>query len=233
MDSDELPWTQHVGQYLQQRAGRDVQLSNGLRFSIPKQPTEPYFLALLQKLFALPHEERDRVILEMRAESSRPPGLRLMNWDELRACQATGVDIGSHSMTHSHYPGLEREDLLRWDISESRERIANELAIAPTVFAFPSGYYDARSLRLVESCGYKVALICEDQVFQLADVVRSGALQVLPRLNIADRSADEEWLRALGFHQRMKHVFGGREFHFDPRRLAVETSIPASFTGVR
>ena len=134
-----------------------------------------------------------------------------MDWDQIRACQVAGVTFGSHGMWHSHLPTIEDESLLREEINGSRRRMHEELGVAPSIFAMPSGFYDARALDLVAEAGYRFALLCEDQVVR-HPLPRNGSLLTLPRINMANATLPEESLRALGCHQKAKYLLQGRPY---------------------
>jgi peptidoglycan-N-acetylglucosamine deacetylase len=66
------------------------------------------------------------------------------------------VEIENHSMMHhQHMEKLSREDVIR-EVADN-ERIVHEITgRRPVFFRFPAGNYDAKTLHLVESQGYKV-----------------------------------------------------------------------------
>ena len=94
-----------------------------------------------------------------------------MSWDELRELVKNGVDIGNHSASHGHLIArLDNETLDTWqarigdDILRARNRIADELGVVSTVFAYPYGE-DSQALK---------ALVGEHYAFAVAQ--RSGAV---------------------------------------------------------
>lgn len=211
IDDGGLAWTQVVNAYVQQHAGEPLILPDGQVFMISAQPKERDFLALMGDLYKLSHEVRSPFVGKLRNALRHPPVGRLMGWDEIRACQADGVEIGSHSLWHSHLPTIDDEALLRDEIAGSRRRIFEELGEYPSIFAFPSGFYDDRCLRMVRESGYRIALLCEDMVFQHRPR-GSDEFSVFTRINVANGSFHEEKLRILGFHQRAKRLLRGKPY---------------------
>jgi sugar transferase (PEP-CTERM/EpsH1 system associated) len=62
----------------------------------------------------------------------------IASWDDLRAMHRAGVEIGSHTVTHSFLDELTQEEASR-EIDESVERIEEETGERPRSFAFPRG----------------------------------------------------------------------------------------------
>ena len=70
-----------------------------------------------------------------------------MTWDEIRAYQAAGWEIGSHSATHPHL-SEHAPDRITAEIETAAQRIAEETGRRPAAFAPPYGDFDARSLEI-------------------------------------------------------------------------------------
>lgn len=78
------------------------------------------------------------------------PTLPLMDWETLARAQACGIAIGAHTRRHrdlTTLPPGEQE----LEIAGSADRIASELGVRPTAFAYPYGRHDERSVRLVRA----------------------------------------------------------------------------------
>jgi peptidoglycan/xylan/chitin deacetylase (PgdA/CDA1 family) len=91
--------------------------------------------------------------LPFESERRRP----LLSWSDLEAVASDGVEIGSHSRRHVELDAVPA-DVAREEIERSREEIAAHLA-APACFAYPFGYHDASTRRMVARAGYSTA--CE------------------------------------------------------------------------
>jgi peptidoglycan/xylan/chitin deacetylase (PgdA/CDA1 family) len=82
--------------------------------------------------------------------------LRTMNWDDLRRLEDTGVEIGSHTVSHPHLPTLSDGEL-RDELSGSKAEIEDELGRPCIEFAYPYGEHDDRVRRAARAAGYERA----------------------------------------------------------------------------
>lgn len=81
----------------------------------------------------------------------------LRNWKELETLHRTGlVSIQNHSMNHyQHMERLDSETVVK-EVLEAEKLIQKLTGKKPVYFRFPGGNYDQRTLRIVESLGYRV-----------------------------------------------------------------------------
>lgn len=83
-----------------------------------------------------------------------------LSWDEVRELAAAGFAIGSHTVTHHSLGMLGPEDVRR-ELSDSRERISQEVGRAPRGVSFPYGTvrdFSAESARMAKEVGYEYAV---------------------------------------------------------------------------
>ena len=121
----------------------------------PKTPRQRAFLAIWERLKALPPEPLSAAMNGLRGQASRRPSRRLLSPDELRSRPAL-LDVGSHALTHASLPALSRTEKTR----EIRDSVARCEAISgtrPTTFAYPFGDIDRTSLNLVRDAGFECA----------------------------------------------------------------------------
>jgi peptidoglycan/xylan/chitin deacetylase (PgdA/CDA1 family) len=78
-----------------------------------------------------------------------------LRWEDLEALVESGWEIGSHTHTHPFLP-LATDDVLRYELTRSRELIAARLGTCNTL-AYPYGRTDSRVAGAAESCGYLAA----------------------------------------------------------------------------
>jgi peptidoglycan/xylan/chitin deacetylase (PgdA/CDA1 family) len=81
---------------------------------------------------------------------------RTMNWNELRESASMGVDIGSHTVSHSHLTRLGDSEL-KHELEVSKERIEDELRRPCRFLAYPYGEQDSRVRAAARSAGYEGA----------------------------------------------------------------------------
>ena len=118
-----------------------------------------------------------------------------LSWSQLRALETLGVEIGSHSHTHSQLDVLGWHDVFN-ETRVSAALLEDELGHAITSFAYPHGFHSARTRRAVASAGYRSACAVENALSSDSDEV-----QALARLTVkADTSLTQvgEWLNDRG-----------------------------------
>jgi len=142
----------------------------------------------LDRLIArLPHDALSAIAdgLEGRLgtrEEELPAVTRLMSWDELRAMQAGGVEVGGHTVNHVALANVSLARA-RAEIEGCRDHITAELGEPPRHFAYPNGYYTPRIRAAVAAAGFASAVTTED-----VENRRGGDLFTLKRKTIWENS---------------------------------------------
>ncbi|HEV7721020.1 MAG TPA: polysaccharide deacetylase family protein [Iamia sp.] len=83
-----------------------------------------------------------------------PPAM--LTWDQVRALDAEGCEIGAHSLTHPELDTLRRR-AIEDEVSHSRREISTHLGAPVRSFAYPHGYHDRRVRAAVVAAGYDSA----------------------------------------------------------------------------
>lgn len=113
---------------------------------------------------------------ELAAEAeAHPDEMATMDWDDLRALVERGFEIGSHTASHPHLPGLSDTELDR-ELRDSRSRCEEELDRRCRYVAYPYGEHDERVQRAARRAGYEAA-------FALGSSAGSGRWAV-PRVDL-------------------------------------------------
>lgn len=148
----------------------------------------------------------------LRATFYIPSGLvghpGFMTWDQLKALQAAGSEIGGHSLDHVKLQGLDTA-ALQHEICDDRQNLV-EHGFTPVSFAYPFGNYDPNVQAMLKQCGYAGARTVHDgpQSFPLADpyavrampyVVSDTDLGKLQRYVSGSRHEGADWV-VLIFH---------------------------------
>ena len=109
----------------------------------------------------------------------RPEG-RLLNADELRAMQTSGMEIGSHTVSHVRLTEADNSQLAS-ELAESKTTLEDLLGRPVTSFAYPYGAWDARCANAVKQAGYSAA--CTTRT---GWALRENNLYLLRRLTISN-----------------------------------------------
>lgn len=83
--------------------------------------------------------------------------IRLARPDEIAEAAHDGLDIGSHTTSHSWLPGLSAGEVER-ELTHSRTALEELLGRQVTSLAYPSGGWNPQVRSLVESAGYRIGI---------------------------------------------------------------------------
>ena len=84
------------------------------------------------------------------------PPQALMDEGMIREWLAAGHEIGSHTLSHPHLPGLPREQA-RQEIFESKQRLEDRFSVPIRHFCYPYGDNDEAVREMVGEAGYESA----------------------------------------------------------------------------
>jgi peptidoglycan/xylan/chitin deacetylase (PgdA/CDA1 family) len=143
------------------------------------------------------------------------PVWRLLDWHELGRLAQAGITIGAHTCTHPHLTTLP-SDAVEQEIVSSKARLASELGVAPTTFAYPYGSYD-RVARDAVARHFRYACSTELRMLSSSDDVA-----LLPRL-------DSYYFKA----PNTLELFGTRRFRARLGLLASARNVRRTLTRVR
>ena len=91
-----------------------------------------------------------------------PAGTRPLDWDEVEALDAAGLDVGGHSVRHAALPLLPLEEARR-EIEGCRDAIAARLGRRPRHFAYPNGLHSAAIRGAVRDAGFETGSTTDDR----------------------------------------------------------------------
>jgi len=91
-----------------------------------------------------------------------------LDWDQLTALAAAGVEIGSHSRQHRPMDTLPAEVLVA-ELVRSRGELAGRLEVPVRSFCYPHGYSSRRVRRAVAEAGYANACVIGRRLARPAD----------------------------------------------------------------
>jgi peptidoglycan/xylan/chitin deacetylase (PgdA/CDA1 family) len=122
----------------------------------------------------------------------RPAG-RLLNADELRAMQANGMEIGSHTVNHVRLTDCDDARLMQ-ELADSKATLEDLLGRAVDSFAYPYGAWDARCAEAVRQTGYTGA--CTTRT---GWALRDATPYQLRRLTVSNTDSPGSFARMLYF----------------------------------
>ena len=89
-----------------------------------------------------------------------------MDWRQIRALHAAGMEIGSHTLTHRPPSTLDEKELL-YELSESRRILEDGLGAEVTSLSSPTGFFNFRMCQIAREAGYRS--LCIGRVGLAAD----------------------------------------------------------------
>jgi len=191
------PWT-YLVDYLFENSYK-LQLVN---FNFPALPIEfkntkwlnkdqrmNYGKRIKQYLKWIPSAKRQaimRSLIDNFNDIKKPDGMMLA-WKELIEIKASGVEIGSHSISHSTLASIEDEDELKRELQVSSKILKEKLGVISPVFSYPCGSYNERVKALTQLSGYKAGLAVNGRLYNPS---KDGIFEV-PRIELYNQS----WLK--------------------------------------
>lgn len=83
-----------------------------------------------------------------------------ITWEQARAMDSAGIEIGSHTVTHPILTNI-NDERLKAELRESKSKLEARLDRKVELFCYPNGNYDARVKRAAETAGYRLAVTIE------------------------------------------------------------------------
>jgi peptidoglycan/xylan/chitin deacetylase (PgdA/CDA1 family) len=74
--------------------------------------------------------------------------------EQLKEMQGYGIDIGSHTKTHSYLPDIVDEQRLWNEIFESKKELENKMGREISLFSYPVGGYNTKVIDFIKRAGY-------------------------------------------------------------------------------
>jgi len=155
----------------------------------PATPRQAAFHRIWAKLRPMPPAAIDSAVADLREQAAvaeeRPASKRPMSPREVRNLAGSGIEFGSHALTHPWLASLDAREKAR-EIGETIARCETLTGIRPASFAYPYGNFDAEAVRLVEEAGFLCACSTERR-----SVSQRSSRFALPRVQVGDWDAIE------------------------------------------
>lgn len=113
----------------------------------------------------------------------KPDGM-MLTWKELNEIKAAGIEIGSHSITHSTLASVEDENELKQEVELSAKILKEKLGVISPVFSYPCGSYNERVKAFTKNAGYKAGLAVNGRLYNPS----KDDLFEVPRIELYNQS---------------------------------------------
>jgi peptidoglycan/xylan/chitin deacetylase (PgdA/CDA1 family) len=147
-----------------------------------------------------------------------------MDWQQIRALHAAGMEIGSHTLTH-RAPAMLDDDQLRYELLESRRVLEDGLGAPVTSISSPTGFFNPRMRSIAREVGYRA--LCFGQIGLAAD---NGDLFSLNRVAVKWTMSQDQFDALLQFDRGAIRRLRLRQW---VRDLARKTLGPNAYLRVR
>lgn len=133
-------------------------------------------------------------------ESNSREHNRVMSWEQASELLASGMEIGSHTISHPVLTRIPDEQACR-EIKDSRIILEEKLEVPVTSFCYPGGFLNETHRRYVREAGYHTACAADPGIWQGGDVFRIPRVSVLASDGFfvfrKKVSGQMEWFRAI------------------------------------
>jgi peptidoglycan/xylan/chitin deacetylase (PgdA/CDA1 family) len=136
--------------------------------------------------------ERDKL------EASSPEHNRMMNWEQLKILLDEGMEIGSHTLSHTSLHQLSTQDV-RTELAQSRSLLEENLQVPIRSFCMPFGAYRKEHIPLIRDAGYSSSCTTEQGFWRQQDLLE------IPR--VAVLASDKFWVFKQKLTGRMEWAF--------------------------
>jgi hypothetical protein len=123
--------------------------ANGRVFSVlrslPDSERRRLFAAVMRQLAVINDGERHR---------------QMLAWDDVRFMSKHRITFGGHTVNHPFLSRLNRDEF-RWEVTECKRRIEDELDFSVDYFAYPNGRpedFGVSNKNLIREAGYRAAV---------------------------------------------------------------------------
>jgi peptidoglycan/xylan/chitin deacetylase (PgdA/CDA1 family) len=120
-----------------------------------------------------------------------------MDWQQIRALHAAGMEIGSHTLTHRP-PSTLNDAELRHELLASKRILEDGLGTPVTSISSPTGFFNPRMSVIAQEVGYRA--LCYGQAGLVADAGQPFALN---RVAVKYTMQQDEFEALLRFESRL------------------------------
>jgi peptidoglycan/xylan/chitin deacetylase (PgdA/CDA1 family) len=162
-----------------------------------------FYLDTFKTMLEIPLVKRVQIIDSIQEHLQVESNRRMMNWNEIRECAASGTEIGSHSYAHDSIGTITDSGILDREINQSKTEIEAELGRKINVFALPNGQTGSKADEVISKSEYQYVLYANDALNQLPINYGSSPLPI-NRINLVDEPFPQMALRTEMFHDLLR-----------------------------
>ncbi len=140
---------------------------------------------LVESLKRLEPFERDEVLDTLRTWARRgdaSPERVMLNWDEIMAMKAAGINFESHGLRHELFTVIGKDELER-ELRDSKHQLEARLGTKVSALAYPNGDHNEEVKQQTAKAGYSCAVSVRRE-----HVTASSDRYSLGRINVHDGS---------------------------------------------
>lgn len=177
IDHQDILWYEKLAYFIKKTSLPNFtieRLSLRLEITSYQGSRQHIYTQVVEQLKQLNNDVREKILLELFQQEPKvleymfaDKALSMpMSWDQIREMQQSGMDVGSHSLSH---PVLSNIDLttLRHELSQSKQRLEKELGVPIRSIAYPVGQTESISEtveRETRKAGYEIGFSYIDEV---------------------------------------------------------------------
>lgn len=161
------------------------------------------FHPLFVRLLNTSKREREEFLREFKDTLNVIPNEEeMMNWDDMKECIKKGVEIASHTMSHDSLVSTTDQQVLKYELSQSKKALGAKIGRDINHFVFPNGENSSQLRKLVNEAGYKYMHLLDDQLYKT-----SKQTNEISRIGIYHSSLLENIFRVESFHNFVKSPY--------------------------
>lgn len=149
-----------------------------------------------QFIKGVPSNIRDQIIGNIGSNFSDValPKNLMLSWEELKELQASGIEIGSHTVSHPTLATIKEESELKFELESSARILKERLGSVSPVLSYPCGSYNENVKKITRDAGYRAGLAVNGRLY---NYVKDDIFEV-PRIELYNQSWTKTRLRING-----------------------------------
>ena len=160
-------------------------------------------LQLYFELLKIQNTERNEYIAHLTDRYKLPEnGNNYLNWEQIKETLKSGIEIGSHTISHTPLTTIHNHSQLINEVRGSKEEIESRLNTKIHSFAFPNGQFNSEIIRISEEAGYKYLFTSEQCLFRYFPERNH---YIIPRILISSDNFKKNIVKTLNMHKFFKN----------------------------